>query len=401
MVLAFAATTSYAKSTKLKPTRGIMHTRIMSHRLKPGENLAEIFSKVHRYDTEYHELVSANNTGTRVATISTRMPLQSVGYRGQFGRISYSNRDDVRSLASTSGNRFFPKPPAKINTQHFRHYGIKPIVSAQATIRSTLAAAGRSAGLSTEVMEQLAQIFAWDIDFAADLHNGDRFTVVYERGGYDSSDEIVAAEFINEGRIHKAVRYTDQQGNVGYYTPEGHAMQKSFLSTPVDYARISSHYDLNRRHPILNRIRAHKGVDYAARAGTPIKATGNGEVTFLGRKGGYGQTVVISHGEHYETLYAHLSDFKNGIQNGSHVRQGEVIGYVGQTGLATGPHLHYEFRVDGEHRNPLTVTAQLSRSMPSNSGSMSDFKLQTQRTLAQLNQAKAKTLFARAYSRYN
>jgi murein DD-endopeptidase MepM/ murein hydrolase activator NlpD len=404
MVLIFAATNGYAKPAKIKSFRGVTHTRIMSHRLQVGETIADVYARVRANDAEYHELVSANTSGTRVATISSRTPLQAVRGNGyQFGHLSYAGRDDVRNLSATGRSRFFLRPPSttKINTQHFRRYGAKPVTSAQGTIRSTLEAAGRSAGLSSDVMEQLAQIFAWDIDFATDLHSGDRFTVVYERGGFDGSDEIVAAEFTNEGRTHRAVRYIDQQGNTGYYTPEGMSLQKSFLSTPVDYARISSHFDLNRRHPILNRIRAHKGVDYAARTGTPIKATGNGEVTFLGRKGGYGQVVIISHGEHYETLYAHLSDFKNGIQNGSHVRQGEVIGYVGQTGLATGPHLHYEFRVDGEHRNPLTVTAQLSRSLPGNSASMTDFKMQAQRTLAQLNQAKAKTLFARSYSRYN
>ncbi len=401
MVLVFAATSGHAKSTKIKSFRGVTHTRIMSHRLKPGETLADVYARVRANDAEYHELVSANTSGTRIATISSQTPLQSMRTSYGFGRLSYNDRYDAHGISTTGRSRFFLRPPTKINTQHFRRYGTRPVTSAQGTIRSTLAAAGRSAGLSPDVMEQLAQIFAWDIDFATDLHNGDRFTVVYEKGGFDSDDEIVAAEFTNEGRTHRAVRYIDQQGNTGYYTPEGLSLQKSFLSTPVDYARISSHFDLNRRHPILNRIRAHKGVDYAARTGTPIKATGNGEVTFLGRKGGYGQTVIISHGEHYETLYAHLSDFKNGLQNGSHVRQGEVIGYVGQSGLATGPHLHYEFRVDGEHRNPLTVTAQLSRPLPANSASMTDFKMQTQRTLAQLNQAKAKTLFARSYSRYN
>jgi murein DD-endopeptidase MepM/ murein hydrolase activator NlpD len=407
MVLVFAATSGYAKpAAKMKLSRGITHTRIMSHRLKPGETLAEIFARLHPQNTEYHELVSANNSGTRFATISSRTPLQAErGRNYPYGHYAYNNRDDMRSISAVGRSRFFLRPPTpittRINTQHFRRSGTRPVTSAQGTIRSTLAAAARSANLSNDVMEQLTQIFAWDIDFATDLNNGDRFTVVYEKGGYGSSDEIVSAEFVNQGRTHKAVRYIDPSGSVGYYTPEGLAMQKSFLSTPVDYARISSHFDLHRRHPVLNRIRAHKGVDYAARTGTPVKATGNGEITFVGRKGGYGQVVIISHGDHYETLYAHLSDFKNGLQNGSHVRQGEVIGYVGQTGLATGPHLHYEFRVDGEHRNPLTVTAQLSRSLPTNSGSMSDFKLQAQRSLAQLNQAKAKTLFARNYSRYN
>lgn len=406
IVLAFAASTGHTKPVKIKPYRGVTHTRIVSHRLKPGETLADIFARLHPRHSEYHELVSADRQGTRFATISTTTPfsrsfsshrMQNV----QYGRFFYNRQNTLSSLSDSGRSRFFLRPQGKINTQHFRRYGVRPVTSAQGIINSTLAAAARSANLSNDIVEQLTQIFAWDIDFATDLSNGDRFTVVYEKGGYDSPDEIVSAEFINQGRAHRALRYIDPNGNLGYYTPEGLAMQKSFLSAPVDYARISSHFDLNRRHPILNRIRAHKGVDYAARTGTPVKATGNGEVSFLGNKGGYGQVVILSHGDRYETLYAHLSDFKAGLQNGSRVRQGDIIGYVGQTGLATGPHLHYEFRVDGEHRNPLTITAQLSRSMTIDSASMNDFKSQTQRSLAQLNQAKAKTLFARNYSRYN
>jgi murein DD-endopeptidase MepM/ murein hydrolase activator NlpD len=132
-------------------------------------------------------------------------------------------------------------------------------------------------------------------------------------------------------------------------------MRKAFLSTPVDFVRISSGFDTHRKHPILNRIRAHNGIDYAARTGTPVKSTGDGEVMFYGSKGGYGQVMIIKHGEHYETLYAHLSDFKACLESGDLVKQGDVIGYIGQTGLATGPHLHYEFRVDGVHHNPETL----------------------------------------------
>ena len=163
--------------------------------------------------------------------------------------------------------------------------------------------------------------------------------MVYEKGGFNGADDIVAAEFTNRGRTYRAVRYIDKDGYANYYSPEGNPLQKAFLSTPVDFARISSGYSLHRRHPVLNRIRAHKGVDYAARTGTPVKATGAGAISFLGRKGGYGQVVIIQHGDRYETVYAHLSGYKGGLRQGSRVRQGEVIGYVGQTGLATGPHL--------------------------------------------------------------
>ncbi|MDO9105385.1 MAG: M23 family metallopeptidase [Methylovulum sp.] len=264
--------------------------------------------------------------------------------------------------------------------------------TAHGTITSSLSAAGQNAGLSDDLVTQLTNIFAWDIDFATNLHRGDQFTIVYGQGT-DGNEQIIAAEFVAQGRILTAVKYEDDDGNLNYYTPEGKAMRKAFLSTPVDYVRISSHFDANRRHPILNRIRAHKGVDYAARTGTPVKATGDGNIAFIGRKGGYGQVMIIKHGEHYETLYAHLSGFKKDLQDGDTVSQGEVIGYVGQTGLATGPHLHYEFRVDGMHRNPeLQAPRHL---MTLNGGLLADFKTQAHPVLAQLYSAKAQTLLAK------
>lgn len=296
------------------------------------------------------------------------------------------------------------KPFAKETSLQMRHRASNyKTVSAHVTIETSLFLDGLDAGLSKELIMQLIDIFAWDIDFATSLRNGDHFTVVYEKKVVDGkeidADEIIAAQFTNQGSTYTAVRYIDEAGNTSYYTPDGQSMQKAFLSTPVDFARISSHFDLKRKHPILNRIRAHKGVDYAARTGTPVKTTGDGEVIFRGRKGGYGQVVIIKHGDRYETLYAHLSNFRKGLQVGNHVKQGDVIGYVGQTGLATGPHLHYEFHVDGIYRNPETV--KLPNSLPISENLLADFKSQTQPFLSQLNQIKAKSLFAKTQSQYN
>lgn len=296
------------------------------------------------------------------------------------------------------------KPFAKETSLQMRYQASNyKTVTAHVTIETSLFLDGLDAGLSKELIMQLTDIFAWDIDFATNLRNGDYFTVVYEKkivnGKETDTDEIIAAQFTNQGSTYTAVRYIDEAGNTSYYTPDGQSMQKAFLSTPVDFARISSHFDLKRKHPILNRIRAHKGVDYAARTGTPVKTTGDGEVIFCGRKGGYGQVVIIKHGDRYETLYAHLSNFKRGLQVGNHVKQGDVIGYVGQTGLATGPHLHYEFHVDGVYRNPETV--KLPNSLPISKNLLADFKSQTQPFLAQLNQIKAKSLFAKTQSQYN
>jgi len=250
---------------------------------------------------------------------------------------------------------------------------------------------------------QLSDIFAWDIDFATNLRPGDQFTVVYEKKMVDGkeidSDEIIAAEFINQGKSYTAVRYINEAGIASYYTPDGESMQRAFLSTPVDFAKISSPFDMHRMHPILNRIRAHKGIDYAARTGTPVKTTGDGIVSFSGSKGAYGQVVIIQHNDHYETLYAHMSNFKKGLTVGNHVKQGDVIGYVGQSGLATGPHLHYEFHVDGLYRDPDSV--KIPHSMPISNALLADFNAQTQPFFAQLVQVKAKSLFAKNPSRYD
>ena len=160
-------------------------------------------------------------------------------------------------------------------------------------------------------------------------------------------------------------------------------MRKAFLRSPVDFRRISSRFTRERYHPVLGKKRPHRGVDYAAARGTPIKAAGDGKITFRGTKGGYGSTVVIQHGTQYSTLYAHLSNFKRGQRNGSAVKQGDVIGFVGSSGLATGPHLHYEFRVNGTHRNPLTV--KFPDAQPIKAAYKKDFLAQTQPVLAQLN----------------
>ena len=270
------------------------------------------------------------------------------------------------------------------------------ITSTHGVIDSSFLLATQNAGLTNDLLLQLTNIFAWDIDFATNLHHGDQFTVVYAETAV-GNHSILAAEFVNQGRILTAIRYKDSKGYVNYFSPEGKPMRKAFLSAPLDFLRISSGFDTHRKHPILNRIRAHKGIDYAARTGTPVKSAGDGKVAFIGNKGGYGQVLIIEHGEHYETLYAHLSDFKRGIESGDLVKQGEIIGYVGQTGLATGPHLHYEFLVDGNHHNPEAIN--MAQSLPLHAEVLADFKSQTQSTLDQINKTKAQTLFAKNHYR--
>jgi murein DD-endopeptidase MepM/ murein hydrolase activator NlpD len=231
--------------------------------------------------------------------------------------------------------------------------------TAAATIDSSLFQAAEAANISDPVALKLANVFAWDIDFVLDIREGDRFTAVYEQiyqdGKYLRDGEVLAAEFVNNGKLYRAVRFVSDTGSAGYYTPSGLAMRKAFLRAPLDFTRVSSAFNPHRMHPILNTIRGHMGTDYAAPTGTPVRAAGDGHVSFAGWRGGYGNALLLSHGGNISTLYGHMSRFAKNVHVGTRVQQGDIIGYVGMTGLATGPHLHYEYLMNGVHRNPQTV----------------------------------------------
>ncbi len=230
---------------------------------------------------------------------------------------------------------------------------------AYGVIDTSLFESAAAAGVSDKVIMNIAGIFAWDVDFVLDIRQGDNYYVQFEEiwqdGKYVSDGEIIAAEFNNNGRTIRAIRFIDDNKHSEYFTPSGNSVRKAFIRAPVDFTRISSNFNPNRKHPILNTIRAHQGVDYAAPSGTPIKASGDGKVIFRGTKSGYGKTVILQHGGNITTLYAHMSNYVLKVGVGSRVRQGQTIGYVGKTGLATANHLHYEYRLNGVHRNPRTV----------------------------------------------
>ncbi len=261
------------------------------------------------------------------------------------------------------------------------------IVTAAGVIHTSLFEAGQRAGLSDALIMQMAEIFAWDVDFVLDIRAGDRFALVFEEQFKDGEKigegPVIAAEFTNRDRRIRAVRYDDPTGRVAYFSPDGRSMRKAFLRTPVNFTRISSRFSSSRKHPILQKVRAHRGVDYAAPSGTAVKASGDGRVVFAGRKGGYGRTIVLRHGPIYTTLYAHLSRFSKGIRPGKRVEQGQTIGYVGSTGLSTGPHLHYEFRVQGVHRDPLRV--KLPQAAPLPEEYLDDFLSKAKPWLARLD----------------
>ena len=265
------------------------------------------------------------------------------------------------------------------------------------TIESSLFEDGQEAGLADALIMKIVEIFGWDIDFALDLRRGDSFSVTHEekywRGQKIADGPILAAEFISQGKVYRAMGYHDASGFTSYYTPEGMSMRRQFLRTPVEFSRITSRFSSGRFHPILKTRRAHTGVDYGAPVGTPVRATSTGRILSLGSKGGYGQCIVIRHGGAYSTLYAHLSRFNASVRVGSYVEQGQIIGYVGKTGLATVPHLHYEFQVNGEHRNPLTY--KFPGSTPIAAENRQDFERMAQIRMTQLDLIGRNTQVAR------
>jgi murein DD-endopeptidase MepM/ murein hydrolase activator NlpD len=259
--------------------------------------------------------------------------------------------------------------------------------TASGTITSSLFEAARDAGVSDQTAVAIADVFAWDIDFVLDVRSGDRFIVTYEQlsqnGEYLRDGPVLAVKFVNQGREYRAVRYVDPQGNARYFTPEGRSLKKAFLRAPLEFTRVSSRFNPNRRHPVLNRIRAHRGVDYAAATGTPVRAAGDARVQFRGVKGGYGNVIELSHAGGVVTVYGHMSRFAKGLRTGQRVTQGQVIGYVGMSGLATGPHLHYEYRVHGVHKDPQKV--KLPNVEPLPDALLADFRAQTALLLSGLD----------------
>lgn len=319
--------------------------------VRSGDSLSLIFDRAGHSPRVLHSVVSTEH-GAQLAKL----------YPGR--EIHFYNDADGR-LESL---RYFLSPLEHILvTQENGAYSSRQVsltpetfpTLVQGTITSSFYMAGRASGLSDRLIMELAAVFGWDIDFALEIRRGDQFKVVYEDRYLDGAQidpgAILAAEFINQGRSYKAVRHLDANGRSAYYTPEGESMRKAFLRTPMDVFRISSHFDPYRKHPVLNTIRSHNGTDYAAPTGTPIRAAGDGRVVSARYSSSYGNVVEIQHGENYHTLYAHMHRFAPGMREGTRVSQGQVIGYVGMTGLATGPHLHYEFRVNGVVRNPVTV----------------------------------------------
>jgi len=321
-------------------------------RIQRGDKLAAVLDRLGVHDPEALQRVGSARTAKGLYQLAPgRIVRAQVTAEGQLLALDYRNGTNVLTVERHGDGFSIAEHPAELERR---------VLMKSAEIRTSLFSASDSAGLSDSIAMQLADIFSTDVDFHRDLRRGDHFSVVYEmfydRGEPVRAGRVLAAEFINVGRLYRAVYFQYDEKRGGYYTPDGRNIRKAFLRSPLEYSRISSGYSTSRFHPILGQWRAHNGIDYAAPHGTRVRSTGDGIVEFAGRDHrGYGNLIVLRHQSGYTTWYGHLSGFAKGLHKGMRVAQSETIGYVGSTGLATGPHLHYEFRINDVHQNPLRV----------------------------------------------
>ncbi len=352
-----------------------------------GDTLSTLFSQAGLSTSDVHEVINSSKDAKRFSQLQVGQVLEfDLTEDGHLERLQ-STLSDLESihLSRTAQGFAFKREVTTPDLRTAYTHGV---------IKNSLSQSAQRAGLSNGLTMDMARVFGYDIDFSEDIREGDEFEVVYEKKFIKEktvgTGNILSARFTNRGKTYTAVRYTNKQGSTSYYTADGNSMRKAFIRSPVDFARISSGFSMGRMHPILNKIRAHKGIDYAAPRGTPIKAAGDGRVMLAGRHGGYGNAVIIQHGNNYKTLYGHMQGFAKGVRSGSNVKQGQVIGYIGTTGLSTGPHLHYEFQINGRHVNPLSIKTAMAD--PIAKAEKQRFLQQSQPLMARMNQEKTSML---------
>lgn len=333
-----------------------------SETIRRDDTLASLLKRLNIRNAEAIEFLRTNQAASPLA--SQLRPGQAVRAQttqnGDLIALEYTLSNNTALYVNQTDNGYTAKTEAlKLN----KHNVIK-----SAEIKSSLFGATDAADIPDAIALEVVDIFSGDIDFQSDLRRGDRLAVIYEaeynEGLQVTPGQVLSAEFTNNGKTYRAVMFRDENGRVSYFTPEGKSLHKSFLRSPLEFSRISSGFSTGRLHPILGTMRAHKGTDYAAPIGTRVKASGDGVVDFVGVKSGYGNVVVLEHANKISTVYGHLSHFAPNLHRGMKVSQGDVIAYVGMTGLATGPHLHYEFLLNGNPRDPVTIALPNAQPIP-------------------------------------
>lgn len=360
-------------------------------KVKPGDSLALIFKRQGFSTREVHRVSTSKPLGSRLKNIFPGHELTFfTDAENRLMRLAYATGPLDRFEFNRNGDEFTGE---QITTEPERVLAYK-----HGTIDHSLFVASQRAGLTDAMTMRLAQIFQWDVDFVLDIRPGDAFYVVFEELYHDNEfigyGDILAAEFVNQGDAYRGIQYEREDGASDYFAPDGASMRKAFLRAPVHFSRISSNFNLRRVHPLFKTVRPHRGIDYAAPNGTPILAAGDGKVKVASRTKANGNYVVIQHGEQFVTKYLHLSKFGRNVKSGRKVEQGQVIGYVGATGWATAPHLHYEFLVNGVHQNPRTVS--LPDAAPITPDELPLFRAHTQQYAALLDSYKSQISVALA-----
>ena len=348
-------------------------------RIARGDTLPGLLARMEvEPDDIQNFMAAARQTPALGRLIPGRTVLARVTSGGSLMLLRYMANDETLVNVERAGDGFRAE-------EQVIQAEMRPLMRS-GTIQGSLFGATDAADVPDRIASAMAEAFSGDIDFHRDLRRGDQFSVVYEAFYVDGrlvrSGRLLAAEFVNQGKTYQAIYFQDPQGREGYYTADGQSLKRAFLKSPMPFDRISSGFTTRRFHPVLQPWRSHKGVDCEAPAGTPIRAVADGVVAISGKQGGYGNLVVVNHQRPYSTAYAHLSRYGKGIRAGVRVSQGQVIGYVGCTGLCSGPHLHYEFRVNGQQRNPLAM--KLPTTQPLDSRYKSLFASQTQPLVARL-----------------
>ena len=346
--------------------------------VKSGDNLSSIFSKVGLSDQDLFRVL---NSSDEAKVLNQVYPGYQLDFLIPVNVDGKGELEQLRLLKSPLEGFLFTLNNNNYDVESILNFPqLRPTFKV-GTIADSLFMAGQREQIPAVTIMEMANIFGGVIDFILDPRAGDDFSILYDEkyldGEFIGHGDILATQYTNQGKTFTAVRYINEEGEAGYYNAEGESMRKAFLRSPLDVFRISSNFNPSRRHPILNTIRAHKGTDYAAPRGTPIRATSDGQVTRASRNGSFGNLVIVKHAGGFETKYAHLSKYANGVKKGKRVRQGDIIGYVGTTGSATGPHLHYEFLMGGVHQNPRTIIDKLPKAESIDPAEMDSFRTQT------------------------
>ncbi len=355
-------------------------------KIKSGDSLSNIFKRLGLSATDLHEVMMLGDEARVLASIIPgKRIMLDITEGGKLNGLRYDQTPFESLLVVRDESGF------RAERQVYEPEVVTTVRSASITSRHpSLYESGEAAGLSANILMELSYIFQWDISFALDLRTRDEYSLLYEQNYLDGNKvndgKILAASFTNLGKTHVAVLYTSSEGYGSYYTPDGQSMRKAFIRDPIHFSRVSSSFNPRRLHPIHKKVMPHRGIDYVANSGTPIMAAGDGKVTIARQNAASGKYVVIQHGEQYTTKYLHLSKYARNVRPGKRVKQGQTIGYVGSTGWATAAHLHYEFLLNGVHRNPRTV--ELPNVRPIENAVKQRFLTQVSPYLEQLNSSR-------------